>query len=109
MTIVEAVGEGFLYRWPGGEVHLEPGKPVSLPDERAQRLLLKAPGKVRVIHRTIRPGDHIAWTRGDGSPASGLVDFLHVDESGVHWAFVTLGTTWAAVNLKVVELVKESR
>ena len=47
--IIECVGSPFTYRWPGGEVHLEPGKPIDLPEARAQRLLNKAPGKVRVV------------------------------------------------------------
>src|SRR5437899_1947853 len=49
--LVEATGKALTYRWPAGEVHLEPGKPVDLPDDRARRLLEKAPGKVRVVER----------------------------------------------------------
>jgi hypothetical protein len=46
--LLEAVEKPIIYRWPGGEVRLEPGKPVPLPEDRARRLLAKAPGKVRV-------------------------------------------------------------
>jgi ferredoxin len=46
---LEAIGKPFRYRWPGGEVRLEPGRPVDLSPERAARLLAKAPGKVRVV------------------------------------------------------------
>jgi hypothetical protein len=51
---LEATGHSFLYRWPGGEVRLEPGRPIDLPDERAKRLLDKAPGRVRVVESTKR-------------------------------------------------------
>ena len=99
--ILECVGPGFTYRWPGGEVHLEPGKPITLPEERGKRLLLKAPGRVRVIHPTVQPGTTIAWRRADGTSQVGQVDCVHVDETGTRWAFVTLPDgTWAAVNLK---------
>lgn len=47
--LVEAIGKPITYRWPEGEVRLEPGKPVELPNDRARRLLDKAPGKVRVV------------------------------------------------------------
>ena len=99
MTI-ECIGSSFVYTWPGGEVRLEPGKPVDLPDERAKRLLAKAPGRVRVVHRLIKPGDVIRWTRGDGSEHHGRVDSLHHDSDGTVWVFVTIGDGWAAVNLK---------
>lgn len=107
--IVECVGDAFTYRWPGGEVHLEPGKPIDLPDERARRLLLKAPGKVRMIPRPIQPGDRITWTRGDGTTHSGLVDFLHVDENLARWAFVTRGEGWCAVNLEFARVLAQPR
>lgn len=102
--IVECVGDAFTYRWPGGEIRLEPGKPVELPDERAKRLLAKAPGKVRVFLGHIQPGNRITWTRGDGTTLSGLVDDIHVDESGTRWAFVTIGEGWSAVNTKFATL-----
>ena len=47
--LIEAVGKTITYRWPHGEVRLEPGKPVGLPDDRAQRLIEKAAGRVRVV------------------------------------------------------------
>ena len=101
MTI-ECVGAGFTYRWPGGEVHLVPGKPIDLPDERARRLLSKAAGKVRVIVPTIQPGDLIEWDRA-GTMQTGVADWLYTDDTGTRWVFVTIGETWAAVNLKFVK------
>ena len=44
------IGPKFVYhRWPDGEVRLTPGQPVDLPDDRAARLLAKAPGRVRAV------------------------------------------------------------
>ena len=36
-------------RLSDGEIHLTPGKPVRLPDWQAQKLLSKAPNKIRVV------------------------------------------------------------
>lgn len=52
--------------------------------------------------RTIQAGAHITWTRGDGSVQTGLIDVVHVDVNGQHWAFVTLGERWTVVNMKFV-------
>ena len=46
--LIEAVGEPVTYRWPSGEIQLEPGCPVYLPESRALRLLAKAQGRVRL-------------------------------------------------------------
>lgn len=99
--ILECIGESFIYRWPGGEVRLEPGRQVDIPDERALRLLAKAPGRVRVIAPTLfEPGSTIAWVRGDGSTQTGIIDFIHADETGTWWAFISTPTgSWSAVNL----------
>ena len=98
--LIEAVDHPILCRFPGGEVRMEPGKPVDLPEARALRLLDKAAGKVRVIIPTVQVGDRIEWQRADGSMHSGVVDLTHVDEDGVIWAFCTLpGGAWAAVNV----------
>ena len=52
---------------------------------------------------TIQPGDRITWQRADGTTQNGLIDVVHVDEGGQHWAFVTLGASWAAINMKFVK------
>ena len=36
----------------GSEVRLTPGRPVELPEDRAERLLIKLPGRVRVLPST---------------------------------------------------------
>ena len=105
---LEATGKAFTYRWPGGEVHLEQGKPVDLPDARAKRLLSKAQGKVRAVIPILHPGDTITWQR-EGTVQHGLVDFIHNETDGTRWAFVTLAdNTWAAVNLIVLPLSSAS-
>ena len=74
MTI-ECVGTPFIYRWPTGEVHLVPGQPVELPDDRAARLLEKAPGRVRVVESANEvdgdlTGHIVSWD----SPLFGLLN-----------------------------------
>ena len=97
----------FTYRWPGGEVHLEPGKPIDLLDDRAERLLSKAPGKVRMVTPTIAAGSLVSWTRGNGTRPEAFVDVIHTDDAGTRWAFVALpGGTWAVVNLKFVKVLR---
>jgi hypothetical protein len=72
---LEAVGKPFIYRWPGGEVRLEPGKPVELPPERAAKLLARASGRVRqvdtkepvVIEPAAPNARPVYWERADGS------------------------------------------
>ena len=49
---------------------------------------------------TVNPGDSIEWHRADGSLHRGVVDLVHVDAMGSSWAFVTIGQSWAAVNLR---------
>ncbi len=46
---LEAIGKAFLYRWPGGEVRLEPGKPIELPPDRAAKLMARASGRIRQV------------------------------------------------------------
>lgn len=57
-------------RRAAGDLHVQPGGYVELPDEEATRLLRKVPGKVRVAATTgttIEPA-----VRPDGSPLSAL-------------------------------------
>ena len=103
--IIECIGGPFTYRWPTGEVRLEPGKPVDLPDDRAKRLLSKAPGKVRMVTPTIAVGSLVTWTRGDGTRPIGFVDFLYADPEGKNWAFLSYRETWSAVDRKLLTVV----
>ena len=74
MTTIECIGSPFIYRWPTGEVRLVPGQPVELSDDRAARLLEKAPGRVRVVVSAYRAdgnliGRIVSWE----SPLFGLL------------------------------------
>lgn len=100
--LIEAVDHPIRYRFPGGEIRLEPGRPVEVEPERAAKLLARAGVKVRAITPVIHSGDRITWVRADGTTHTGLIDVLHVDDAGTRWAFVTLGESWAAVNMKFV-------
>ena len=53
--LIEAVSKPIRYRWPEGEVRLVPGRPIDLPEERAQRLLAKAGRKIRVVSSPSSP------------------------------------------------------
>lgn len=72
---LEAIGKPFTYRWPGGEVRLEPGKPIDLPPDRAAKLLVRASGRVRQVESeggvVIEPAANnsrpVFWERADGS------------------------------------------
>src|SRR4029078_6910404 len=71
---IECVGPPFTYRWPEGEVRLVPGQPVELSDDRAVRLLQKAPGRVRRVKAVKRStgtlaGQVVTWD----SPLFGLL------------------------------------
>ncbi len=59
MTKLEAVGAPVAFRGQWGEIRLVPGQPVDLPDDRAARLLSKAPGRVRTVESTERVMSHL--------------------------------------------------
>ncbi|MEO7860040.1 MAG: hypothetical protein ABIU05_06270 [Nitrospirales bacterium] len=87
-----------------GEIRMEPGHPLEFSVEDGEKLLARAPGKVRVV---CRPGSILTWTRTDGGQHTGVVDFLHAAPTGTAWAFVTVSDGgWAAVNVKFVREVK---
>jgi len=47
--LIEAVEAPIHYKWPEGELRLEPGKPIKVPDDRGQKVLAKCRGKVRKV------------------------------------------------------------
>jgi hypothetical protein len=77
---IEAIGQPFLYRWPGGEVHLAPGHPIDLPPDRAAKLLAR--GKVRVLEnpRQVQVGVVVEW-RGALFPNC-QAEVLAIDDHG---------------------------
>ena len=99
---IEATQTPVTYKLRDGQiVVLLPGVPVDLPDKAGQQLLTKAGSRVRLAK--IAVGDRIEWTRADLTVQTGVVDFMHVDDTGARWAFVTLGESWAAVNMKFAQ------
>ena len=54
--------EPLLVRWPRGVIALDPGRPVEVADEVAQKLRQRAPGRVRSF-RLLRPQDLVPGTR----------------------------------------------
>ena len=51
---------------------------------------------------TIEAGSSITWTRADGTVQHGMVDYIHTDAHEGSWAFLTIGESWAAVNMKFI-------
>jgi hypothetical protein len=101
--LIEAVDHPIRYRFPGGEIRLEPGRPVEVEPERAAKLLARAGAKVRAITPIMHPGDRISWTRGDLTVQHGIVDVVHLDTDRQAWAFCTLPDgRWCAVNTKYI-------
>ena len=47
--LLEAVDHSIWYTWPEGKIHLEPGKPIQVPDDRGAKVLAKCGGKVRKV------------------------------------------------------------
>ena len=47
--LIEAVDHPIRYRFSGGEIRLEPGRPVEVEPERAVKLLARAGAKVRAV------------------------------------------------------------
>ena len=53
-------------------------------------------------YATIQAGATITWTKA-GVVQTGVVDFMHIDETGRPWSFVTLADGgWAAVNMRYI-------
>ena len=74
MTKLDAVDAPVVFRGRWGEVRLIPGQPVELPDDRATRLLGKAPGRVRVVQPANSvDGDLIGRIVSWDSPLFGLL------------------------------------
>jgi hypothetical protein len=48
---------------------------------------------------TFEAGSQITWD-GRHGPNTGIIDTIHTDDTGASWGFVTLGQSWAVVNLK---------
>jgi hypothetical protein len=87
----------FTYRWPGGELRLEPGKPIDLDNDRAQRLLDR--GKVRVLPDvTVEPGTDrpVHWEDSHGVIHQGTVELFGMtcEADGRQRFWVYVGDRW---------------
>jgi hypothetical protein len=67
---------------PDGPIHLVPGVPMELPEKQAQKLFLKAPGKVkRVMASSVSLVGHVAtWE----SPLFGRLSGAVLEDNGQH-------------------------
>jgi|SRR5215831_8490584 len=82
--LLEAIVKPICYRWPGGEVVLMPGCPLDLPEDRAWRVLQRAPGKVRAIDSvsligSVRAGRWVEWLSPALPRQQGEVLAVHPD------------------------------
>lgn len=57
--LIEAIGKPLTYRWPGGEVYLEPGEPIDLPDDRGATATQQSAGEGPCV-----PARNIPWRSG---------------------------------------------
>jgi hypothetical protein len=81
---LEAFGKPFIYRWPGGEVRFEPGKPVDVEPERARRILAKLGDRVRPVG-VPQPGEVVTWDSPLFGTCTGEVLATHPDGSVLVW------------------------
>lgn len=116
---LEAIGKPFIYRWPGGEVRLEPGKPVAFSPERGAKLLARASGRVRqvgpdeavVIEPAVRwdgsPLPMVYWERGDTS-ISGPATPLLFEQVGTDCVLVIdYRGEWISINANTLRSKKQ--
>lgn len=67
--MIEAIDQPIRYRFRDGrEVVFRPGKPVDVPEGDAQRILGRAPGKIRTAH----PREDGLIPHGGAEPATGF-------------------------------------
>jgi hypothetical protein len=108
--LLEATGKPICYRWPGGEVVLTPGRPMELPEDRAWRLLERAPGRVRVINtlptiNDIQAGCWVEWLSPALPQQRGEV--LAVNPDGTFEVFHPLTETLCRLPVKWVMKISE--
>ncbi len=88
--LIEAL-KPLTVKLPAGDLQLKPGFPVNMAEDRALKLLAKAPGKVRMVQPhalTFQLGDLIHWQTWDGKThGPALVEHVTFSE-GRTWAFV---------------------
>jgi hypothetical protein len=53
---------------------------------------------------SVNPGDFVTWVSG-GQKREAFVDWIHTDQDGKQWAFVSFGKAWAAVDRRLLTVV----
>lgn len=49
---LELIGAPFTYKWPHGAIRFESGQVIDVPEDRALRIMVKAPGRLRPVQST---------------------------------------------------------
>jgi hypothetical protein len=97
--LIEAVDHPIRYRFPGGEIRLEPGQPVEVEPERAAKLLARAGAKVRAVEAPssnvvvkpagptppLHPGWLVAYRDRRGALCGGFDDRRHGTVQECRW------------------------
>jgi hypothetical protein len=98
--LIEAVDHPIRYRFPGGEIRLEPGRPVEVEPERAAKLLARAGAKVRAVEARddetgvidlggqtapLHPGWLVVYRDRRGTVCGGCDDRLHGTVQACRW------------------------
>ena len=97
--LIEAVDHPIRYRFPGGEIRLEPGQPVEVEPERAAKLLARAGAKVRAVDALssdvmleptgpttpLQPGWLVAYRDRRGVLCGGCEDRAHGTVGACRW------------------------
>ena len=106
--LIEAL-KPLTVKLPGGDLQLKPGRPVNLAEDRALKLLAKAPGKVRMVEPqalAFQPGDLIHWQTWDGKirgPA--VVEHVTLFDGRI-WAFVRYESIERCVSELIITAVE---
>ena len=97
--LIEAVDHPIRYRFPGGEIRLEPGRPVEVEPVRAAKLLARAGEKVRAVDARssdvvlepagqttpLQPGWLVVYRDRRGTLCGGCVDREHGTVQECRW------------------------
>ncbi len=106
--LIEAL-KPLTVKLPTGDLQLKPGFPVNMAEDRALKLLAKAPGKVRMVQPhalAFQLGDLVHWQGMDGKvrgPA--VVEHVTLCDWRL-WAWVTWDGVGRAVSEAIITAVE---